>query len=473
MKDFELHAALNKLLITSYANNNIKLSSNFAEFTSFDSLSERLQEAGLDIMLWLEQLLALVPELRKTTISQAETTASEIIEINGLQLFGSHSHKNIKAVLMTIIKGKIQTFEIDTSLETKQLTIKQYQSLIDQPLSEETFFTHKRNEIASASDNTVEPPEKRPLLKTDFLPRHILLVDDNPIQRKIMMKWLERALGPDVTIEQAADGQQAVKKFEDTVQINPYEVIIMDEQMPVMHGSEAIQHIRDLETKKRFGRTSVITWSANNNICNNGADGCMSKDVDFNTMLTKLNEVTANKYPYYQWHMLLSVALLNLAKHLDNQLSFLSSLLHKPSFDLKDTKTFETLLPDSLTETLNYIFKEKIISTYPVNDFLQQLYTTYQITIDEPFTALKEAHKEALALIKIENQDVSHDLQNDDNIQSLLMILQKEMAKAAQNCITMAKQIALLKADKLDKEVLPIGKSDSLSVPQTMPKLRS
>ena len=67
-----------------------------------------------------------------------------------------------------------------------------------------------------------------------------MLAEDNLINQKLAIALLEKE-GHEVTV--ASDGQQAVDLF----LANPFDIVLMDVQMPVMDGFEATQKIRDFE----------------------------------------------------------------------------------------------------------------------------------------------------------------------------------------------------------------------------------
>lgn len=65
----------------------------------------------------------------------------------------------------------------------------------------------------------------------------ILVADDNELNRLLIRRMLER-LGYEPVF--ARNGKQAVEAFA----ASPFEVVIMDVQMPVMDGIEATGHLR-------------------------------------------------------------------------------------------------------------------------------------------------------------------------------------------------------------------------------------
>ncbi len=98
-------------------------------------------------------------------------------------------------------------------------------------------------------------PAPRPLTPAPAL-GHVLLVEDNPVNREVSTGMLE-LLGYHVTV--AEDGQQAVAASA----IESFDLILMDCQMPVMDGFMATARIRDREQQTHAARIPIIALTAN------------------------------------------------------------------------------------------------------------------------------------------------------------------------------------------------------------------
>ena len=119
---------------------------------------------------------------------------------------------------------------------------------------------------------------------------HVLVADDNPINREVIGKILERA-GHAVTL--ANDGEQAL----DAVQREPIDIVILDRNMPRMGGLEALQGLR-LMTRGR-ARLPVIVFSADTTPTSKrealeaGADVFLPKPVEALRLLDELQTLSA------------------------------------------------------------------------------------------------------------------------------------------------------------------------------------
>jgi CheY-like chemotaxis protein len=118
----------------------------------------------------------------------------------------------------------------------------------------------KRGALLGALNALVEAPAAvAPAVTAPPPSRHtarVLLVEDNPDNRLLIKAYLRQT--GHLLIE-AEDGAQAVARF----QAEPFDLVLMDVQMPVMDGYAATRAIRALEQAQGRRRTPVIALTAN------------------------------------------------------------------------------------------------------------------------------------------------------------------------------------------------------------------
>ena len=124
--------------------------------------------------------------------------------------------------------------------------------------------------------------------------RHVLLVEDNEINREIAMELLKMV---EITVDYAGDGQEAVDKF--LAFGDNYDLILMDVQMPVMDGYRATQAIRR-SGHPRAGSIPIIAMTADAfhedvvRAAEAGMDGHLAKPIDperlYQTLAERLAE---------------------------------------------------------------------------------------------------------------------------------------------------------------------------------------
>ena len=82
-----------------------------------------------------------------------------------------------------------------------------------------------------------------------------LVVEDDPTSRRVLELILE-SRGASTAV--ATNGAEAVEVF----QREPFDLVFMDLQMPVMDGYQATREIRSFEASRQAGRTPIIVVSA-------------------------------------------------------------------------------------------------------------------------------------------------------------------------------------------------------------------
>ena len=102
-------------------------------------------------------------------------------------------------------------------------------------------------------------PEQQTLpLEPDTLQGHVLLVEDNPVNALVAQAAMSQ-LGLQIT--QVSDGQQALDLL--TGAPHPFDVVLMDCQMPVLDGVEATRRLRAHENETGSPNVPVIALTAN------------------------------------------------------------------------------------------------------------------------------------------------------------------------------------------------------------------
>lgn len=114
--------------------------------------------------------------------------------------------------------------------------------------------------------------------------KRVLLVEDNELNREIACEIL-KSIGMEIT--EAENGQVAVARV---IMNEPFDIILMDIQMPVMDGYEATRKIRQLPDPKN-AVTPIVAMTANafeedkEKAYKAGMNGHISKPIDTENML--------------------------------------------------------------------------------------------------------------------------------------------------------------------------------------------
>jgi CheY-like chemotaxis protein len=117
--------------------------------------------------------------------------------------------------------------------------------------------------------------------------KHILLVEDNEINRDLVMESLE---GMPFEVDVAVTGVEGVSKFED----GRYDLVIMDLQLPLMDGLEAAGRIRAIEARTGAPRTPIIAATAHayprdrKRCIEAGMDDYLSKPFDLEVFVRRV-----------------------------------------------------------------------------------------------------------------------------------------------------------------------------------------
>jgi CheY-like chemotaxis protein len=137
--------------------------------------------------------------------------------------------------------------------------------------------------VPAAAASAMPPPT--PLLRK----LHVLVADDNRINRRLVIALLE---GAGHTVDVATNGREAVEAVIET----PYDAVLMDIQMPIMDGVQATRRIRALPPPNKdipiIALTADALAGAEERYRAAGMDAYLSKPLTPTTLFGALADLT-------------------------------------------------------------------------------------------------------------------------------------------------------------------------------------
>lgn len=143
------------------------------------------------------------------------------------------------------------------------------------------------------------PAPAEPRENVDKVNPHVLLVEDNIINLKLLETYLrtKRKYGK---VESAQDGEQAVNAVSTAEE--PFDIIFMDISMPIMNGFEATRAIRQFESGRQadpgamiIALTGLASGKDQTEVFDSGCDIYMTKPVSFKEVGKLLNHWEAHQ----------------------------------------------------------------------------------------------------------------------------------------------------------------------------------
>ena len=160
--------------------------------------------------------------------------------------------------------------------------------------SKPMFMSDLRETLMSAlgQKQTDASQELLPEKNADFKGKHILLVEDNELNREIAQEIL-REYG--FRVDTAENGAVAVEKVS-TAAPGSYDLVLMDVQMPVMDGYTATRQIRALDDPAR-AKLPILAMTANafdedrRRAMESGMTGFLSKPIVIGDLVQELRKI--------------------------------------------------------------------------------------------------------------------------------------------------------------------------------------
>ena len=140
--------------------------------------------------------------------------------------------------------------------------------------SKPMFMSDLRETLMSALGQKPADAVQRllPEKNADFKGKHILLVEDNELNREIAVYLLQEA---GAMVDQAADGKEAVEMFAASAP-GTYDAVLMDVMMPELDGLSATRAIRGMD--RPDARLPIIAMTAN--LFDEDVEACLAAGMD-------------------------------------------------------------------------------------------------------------------------------------------------------------------------------------------------
>jgi PAS domain S-box-containing protein len=126
------------------------------------------------------------------------------------------------------------------------------------PVGRNRLIAAVRAAIASPSGHSSAAEAKRPAVSSSFViqrPLEILLADDSVDNRALVNVYLKKT---PYRLHEVENGQDAINRF----MAGRFDLVLMDIQMPVVDGYDAVLAIRQWEREQSLARTPIIALTA-------------------------------------------------------------------------------------------------------------------------------------------------------------------------------------------------------------------
>ena len=256
------------------------------DFNTCDSVTKMLVKVGMRAEWTLsgkEAVLRARQALEMSDVYHAYIIDWRLPDMNGIEVTRQirSLHDDTPIIILTAYDWS------DIEVEAKAAGVTAF-------CSKPMFMSDLRETLMSAlgqkSADAVQGllPEKN----ADFKGKHILLVEDNELNREIAQEIL-REYG--FLVDSAENGAVAVEKVS-TAAPGSYDLVLMDVQMPIMDGYTATRKIRALDDPAR-AKLPILAMTANafdedrRNALESGMNGFLSKPIVIDDLMQELHKI--------------------------------------------------------------------------------------------------------------------------------------------------------------------------------------
>ena len=174
-------------------------------------------------------------------------------------------HSNLDVVILQNSYDNSTIDDIQSTYKTlyKPLHNHDILDILESTKKENILDTKDVTKIENVSNEMIVLKDRQSITQESFKQfshLHILIVDDNSMNQKILQGVFSRS---GMIISMASNGLEAIEEVEKTSELD---LIFMDTNMPVMDGYEAIRKIRELRSMKMLPIIAMESASFNANI---------------------------------------------------------------------------------------------------------------------------------------------------------------------------------------------------------------
>ena len=255
------------------------------DFNTCDSVTKMLVKVGMRAEWTLsgkEAVLRARQSIEMSDVYHAYIIDWRLPDMNGIEVTRQirSLHDDTPIIILTAYDWS------DIEVEAKAAGVTAF-------CSKPMFMSDLRETLMNAIGQTqMDAEELLPEKNVGFKGRHILLVEDNELNREIAQEIL-REYG--FRVDPAENGAVAVEKVS-TAAPGSYDLVLMDVQMPVMDGYTATQQIRALDDPA-LAKIPILAMTANafdedrRNALESGMNGFLSKPIVIGDLVQELRKI--------------------------------------------------------------------------------------------------------------------------------------------------------------------------------------